>query len=149
MESVGSCRERRPSSCRGHREHRGFCVDLSVTFVCSVVNSFPFACFKRDTFLPLFVLKEPLNKLCTAALRPEFSISTLQILAIVPAIACDSRLDMKNSVSQIRSPKLVQRLLKLCRAGATRRSDLITTSKSTRGLHPPYLAFFAPLRQIF
>ena len=56
--------------------------------------------------------KEPLNKLCAAALRPEFSIAALQNLAIVRAIPGVLRLALKNSASQISSPKLVQRLLK-------------------------------------
>jgi hypothetical protein len=52
---------------------------------------------------------EPLNKLCAAALRPEFSIAALQNLAIVRAIPGVLRLALKNSGSQISSPKLVQR----------------------------------------
>ena len=56
------------------------------------------------------IFKEPLNKLCAAALRPEFSIAALQNLAIVRAIPGVLRLALKNSASQISSPKLVQRL---------------------------------------
>jgi hypothetical protein len=33
---------------RAHGDHRGFLL-FSVTSVSSVVNSFPFACFKHDT----------------------------------------------------------------------------------------------------
>jgi len=42
-------------------------------------------------------------------LWPEFSIAALQNLAIVRAIPGVLRLALKNSVSQISSPKLVQR----------------------------------------
>jgi hypothetical protein len=38
---------------RGHGSHR----EQQETSVTSVVNSFPFACFKHDAFLALFVLK--------------------------------------------------------------------------------------------
>jgi len=64
--------------------------------------------------MSLTVAREPLNKLCAAALRPEFSIATLQNLEIVryslSAFVRYGRLALKNSASQISSPKLVQRL---------------------------------------
>jgi hypothetical protein len=46
-------------------------------------------------------------------LRPEFSIAAKQNLAIVRAIPGVLRLALKNSASQISSPKLVQRLLNI------------------------------------
>jgi hypothetical protein len=53
--------------------------------------------------------REPLNKLCAAALRPDIHRGVAK-LGNSPAIPCVLRLALKNSASQISSPKLVQRL---------------------------------------
>ena len=43
-----NCREQRRSSCRGHREHRGFSVDFSVTSVTSVAKKNRMVFFSCD-----------------------------------------------------------------------------------------------------